>query len=466
MKGIVFDAWDYTADDTFIKANYRYTGSRDEGWNVTRNGAFHLSLGPGYLPLRIEACGICGTDLSRRYLPFPLPQVIGHEVSAADPSTGARYTVEINDSCAARGDAAPEVFCREGIPTHCPERRVLGIDRLPGGFGPWILAPVNAMVPAGELSPAEATLVEPLAAALHAVRNSQPRRGDRVAVLGTGRLGLLITACLASGPGAEIELTAFGRNDAGLAHARSLGAHRTVVAGRRPAEGDRRAYDLVFDATGSPDGFALALALARREVHLKSTHGRECLGIRHLTEMVVDEIAILPFSERGLSFMWEGDSRRNDCLFVHEGAAGIAAPPGIQSVGGSPLEGLSRAEGFTARLPRFDLAVVSDTAGLDAVLRPDPSREISLVRPRGAVLLSGGDSGNPLDNFIAGGGTVRTSRCGSHRDVMKLLAADPALPGRLAEALIVRAFPARDLSSAFRVAREPGALKIVVEQGV
>lgn len=54
--------------------------------------------------------------------------------------------VEINDTYEARGDEEKDSFCLAGLPTHSPERRTLGINMLPGGFGPYILAPRNAII--------------------------------------------------------------------------------------------------------------------------------------------------------------------------------------------------------------------------------------------------------------------------------------------------------------------------------
>ena len=181
MSLLEFEAYDYRADQTFARASYRLEGSADDGWRVERDGALVLELGPGYRALRSVACGVCSTDLARHFLPFPLPQVIGHEVVAVDDA-GRRYVVEINASHAARGVDAGCAFCEAGLETHCPERVTLGIDALPGGFGPWILAPVDACVPIpDEVSDDDAVLVEPLAAALHAVTTVRPRPGERVA---------------------------------------------------------------------------------------------------------------------------------------------------------------------------------------------------------------------------------------------------------------------------------------------
>src|SRR5207249_2809327 len=107
---------------------------------VVREGREHLRLGPGYRLLRVSRCGVCATDLARRQLPFPLPQVTGHEVVAV-ADDGTPVVVEINASHAARA-LPPDAWCadcRRGLGTHCPDRLVLGIHDLPGGFGPWLL---------------------------------------------------------------------------------------------------------------------------------------------------------------------------------------------------------------------------------------------------------------------------------------------------------------------------------------
>src|SRR4051794_22241517 len=111
-------------------ASYAFDGSTAAGWTIVRNGSPHLNLGPGYQLFRSRLCGVCSTDLARHHLPFPLPQVGGHEVVAADEA-GARYVLEINASHRARGVQPECVFCAVGLERHCPERLVLGIHDLP-----------------------------------------------------------------------------------------------------------------------------------------------------------------------------------------------------------------------------------------------------------------------------------------------------------------------------------------------
>ena len=161
---VEFDALEYGADDRFHPAHLRFESSPRTGWRVLRGGRLALELGPGYRLLRSETCGVCSTDLARRFLPFPLPQVTGHELVARD-GEGRRYVVEINASHAARGLKADCPFCENGLATHCPERLVLGIHDLPGGFGPWVLVPIRAALELSPRIPDEvAVLVEPFAA--------------------------------------------------------------------------------------------------------------------------------------------------------------------------------------------------------------------------------------------------------------------------------------------------------------
>ena len=81
---VAFEGLEYHASDRVRPARYELEGSPAKGWRVTRNGDEHMRLGPGYRLLRTERCGVCSTDLARRFLPFPLPQIIGHELIALD----------------------------------------------------------------------------------------------------------------------------------------------------------------------------------------------------------------------------------------------------------------------------------------------------------------------------------------------------------------------------------------------
>ena len=457
---VSFDALEYLDDGSVRQAGFAFEGNQQDGWKIERNGAPWLELGPGYRLLRTVECGVCSTDLDRRYLPFPLPQVIGHELIAVDPE-GRRHVVEINASHLARGLHTDCPFCASGLPTHCPERLVLGIHALPGGFGGWVLAPTGAVLPVPDGVPSStAVLVEPFAAALHGVATIAPRQGETVAVLGPRRLGMLVIAALAAWrerTGVGFEIAALARRRSLLELARELGADRLVDT----STGEPEPVDVVVDTTGSAEGLALALRIAQREVHLKSTHGRPAAGIARGTELVVDELSIERFdaatADAGSTrIAWLAPtpppaSLEQACTVLrHEHAAAALAQIEDTADGG---------------LPRADAAVVATAEQIDQVIRPDPAREISLVRPRGRILVldnkEARDSSELVRAIIDRGVRLSSSRCGSFADALDLMASVPAL-AHLGERMITHRFDASQLASAFTTARAPECVKAVV----
>ncbi len=463
-ESIAFGALEYYADTSLRPTPYRFVGSPTNGWDIERAGAPHRQLGPGYRLLRVSHCGVCSTDLARHHLPFPLPQVIGHEVVARDES-GAAVAIEINASHAARGLAWPQwcAFCRSGLSTHCPERVVLGIHDLPGGFGPWVLAPAaNIISIPATISAKTATLIEPFAAALHAVQTLNPRDGDRVAVLGPRRLGSLVIAALFAWrrqSGRRYEILAIARHAELRALARTLGADDAIDADAgRPL---RDIADSVVETTGSPSGLALAIQLATREVHVKSTTGQPTLGLAHLTEMVVDEIKL----ER----VQGSSAQRFEGLAVVLGDVPMAIQRDLESRGLRVVTATSASEFASVvamePLGGADVAVVTSLAGIDAAIRPFPGVERGLVRARGTILVA--DVGQPRDGLLAAlldkGLRISTSRCGDFRAAIALLA-DPVggLGHQLGEQMVTDVLPAARLAEAFAIAASPRSIKVVV----
>ncbi|MBI1817756.1 MAG: alcohol dehydrogenase catalytic domain-containing protein [Deltaproteobacteria bacterium] len=463
-ESIAFRAFEYHADASLRPAPYRFVGSLTNGWDIERAGAQHLQLGPGYRLLRVSHCGVCSTDLARRHLPFPLPQVIGHEVVAHDES-GAAVAVEINASHAARGLAWRQwcAFCRRGLDTHCPERVVLGIHDLPGGFGPWVLAPTaNIVSIPPTISAKTATLIEPFAAALHAVQACDPRDGDRIAVLGPRRLGSLAIAALSAWrrqSGRRYQILAIARHAELRALARTLGADDAIDVDAAQSLHD--VADCVVETTGSPSGLVLAIQLATREVHVKSTTGQPTLGLAHLTEMVVDEIALEAFRRSG--------AQRFEGLAAVLGDVPITVRRDLESRGLRVVTAASANElaSIVAMEPLggADVAVVTSLAGIDAAIRPLTSVERGLVRARGTILVA--DVDQPRDGLLAAlldkGLRISTTRCGDFRAAIALLA-DPVggLGHQLGELMVTDVLPAARLAEAFAIAASPRSIKVVV----
>ncbi len=277
---------------------------------------------PGECVVAVRLAGICGTDLEllRGYATFS--GVPGHEfvgvVQAAPPGddawVGRRVVGEINVGC---GRCA---WCLDGIRSHCPSRSVVGIRGRAGAFAERLALPaINLHAVPDALRDEQAVFVEPVAAACQILEQVEVSPSSRVAVMGDGRLALLIGQVLRS-TGAEVRL--FGRHPEKLAVAAELEIHAAPAGDASSA----LPFDVVVDATGRPEGLAAAAALvrARGTVVLKSTvHGETPL---ELEAVVVRELTLVgsrcgPF-DRAIEMLTSG-AVRTDPL--------VAAPPPLAS---------------------------------------------------------------------------------------------------------------------------------------
>jgi threonine dehydrogenase-like Zn-dependent dehydrogenase len=241
---------------------------------------------PGFALIRMVAAGICDTDLELRGGYYGFSGIPGHEfagevVEAEKRSLlGRRVVGEINLSC---GQCE---WCRRGLGRHCPTRSVVGIVRHPGVFSEYFTLPERNLHAVDDLAAEHAVFTEPLAAACQVVDQVAIPRGGEVAVLGDGKLGLLIAQVLLA-HGAAVRV--YGRHAEKLALAEAAGA-AVELAGApvRPAS-----YDWVVEATGSADGLARAIAMTRPRgaVIMKSTiHGDVPLDT---APAIVNEITLI-----------------------------------------------------------------------------------------------------------------------------------------------------------------------------
>jgi threonine dehydrogenase-like Zn-dependent dehydrogenase len=462
-----FTALEYTAEDAFSPAQYSFDGDVTSGWEIRRNSQTYLTLGPGYEPMKNRLCGVCATDLDRRFLPFPLPQITGHEVVAVRLHNGQKCVVEINDTPHYRGDTVQDPFSNAGLPTHTPGRMVLGIDRLPGGFGPYLLAPKHAVLPIDGIHETAAALVEPFAAALQAVISAPPRHNDRVAILGPRRLGALLVAALKAykrASGSAFTICALARRDSLLELSRRLGSDEGFNLAETPEPSLHHGFDIVYDTTGSVSGFDLALRLAKREIHLKSTNGQKTCGLDHLTAFVVDELSLMPFHGPGIERIEENGAWDNQAIYLSPGVKNIDLK-NKHLFKGDPLSAQKAAgsDGFPGRLPRFDVAVAATLDEIDSIIRPNPENENALIRPRGTIFFKGDASGNPLLSFLARGGMLRSSRCGDFKLALQYLQENKEMADDLSHYMVSHVFPVSEIETAFEYARRSESIKVIIK---
>lgn len=241
----------------------------------------------GFALIRLLAAGICNTDLEllRGYYGFrgrPGHEFVGEVVQAGDPSLlGKRVVGEINLACGKCG------WCARGLGRHCPNRSVLGIVRHPGAFAEYLTLPErNLCVVPPSIPTEQAVFVEPLAAACEILEQVNVPRGASVAVLGDGKLGLLIAQVLRL-HGAGVHQ--YGRHREKLRIAEAAGVATELARKKMPTA----AYDWVVEATGAPEGLTTAVRMARPRgsVVLKSTiHG---LAGFDTAPVVVNEITLI-----------------------------------------------------------------------------------------------------------------------------------------------------------------------------
>ena len=243
----------------------------------------------GFARIRLLAAGICSTDLElqRGYYGFsgtPGHEFVGEVVAVSDRGAewiGGRVAGEINLAC---GHCD---WCARGLGRHCPTRTVLGIVKHPGAFREFLTLPIHNLhrVP-DSVSTEQAVFIEPVAAACEILDQVKIPKGDRIALLGDGKLGLLVAQVLQA-HGARVHL--FGRHRDKMRLVEKAGVTTEVTPKKLPD----RAYRWVVDATGSPEGLRAAVTMCepRGTIILKSTvHGLVTIDT---APVIVNEVTLV-----------------------------------------------------------------------------------------------------------------------------------------------------------------------------
>jgi L-iditol 2-dehydrogenase len=230
----------------------------------------------GEVLVELTAVGICGSDLhyfrhgriGQQLLTFP--QILGHEPAGVVAALGKgvrgvkegqTVAVEPGISC---GRCRP---CRQGRENLCYHVRFLGGPGMAGAFQRYLAMPMACIKPAPKgVDPALASAAEPLGIAVHAMHLVNFRRGETVAVIGGGPIGLSVVAMVRASGGKVVALSE--RRPARQAAALKLGAACAVepekfAQATRAATGGLGAT-VVFECSGAPDAVDTAVAASER----------------------------------------------------------------------------------------------------------------------------------------------------------------------------------------------------------
>ena len=230
-------------------------------------------IGPGELLVRVEACGICGSDVMEWYRLDRVPLVLGHEIGGQIVAVGdgvEHYKVGDRISAAHHVPCNTCHYCLNGHHTVCDTLRRTNFD--PGGLAEYLrLSALNVdrgvLLLPDELSYEEATFIEPLACILRGQRLAHMRPSQSVLVIGSGITGLLHVQ-LAQALGAGL-VVATDINEYRLEAAKQLGADAAIHAKENLPEHLRRLNqgrlaDLVIVCAGATSAIAQALQSVER----------------------------------------------------------------------------------------------------------------------------------------------------------------------------------------------------------
>jgi (R,R)-butanediol dehydrogenase/meso-butanediol dehydrogenase/diacetyl reductase len=259
------------------------------------------AIRPGAVKIKVAWCGICGTDLHEYTngpifcpspdTPHPLtgetpPVVLGHEFAGtvvelgegvSRIALGARVAVEPRITC---GSCAA---CRSGRHNTCADAATIGLAGAGGGLAEYIVVDEALVFDIGDLPLETGALIEPLAVAVHAVRQSGALAGEFAVVFGAGPIGLLVSAVLKAQHGVRVVLVE--PNEHRRAQGEKLGADALIDPLIQDVETivreltDGVGADRAFECAGVDASLAGCLAAVRTggtvvNVALRSTPAR------------------------------------------------------------------------------------------------------------------------------------------------------------------------------------------------
>ena len=228
-------------------------------------------LKAGTVLLNVKACGICSSDIPRIFTngTYHFPTIPGHEFSGRIVAVGDG----VDESLLGRRSCVfPMLPCRKCRAcakeewAQCSSYSYFG-SRQDGGFAEYLVVPVWNLVPfADTLSYEEAALCEPAAVSLHAVNIAGVKKGDNVAVVGTGAIALLI-GLFAKRKSETGKVIIAGRSADKLENAAKMGFETINTADEPIADGVKRitgidGADVAIEAVGTNEAISNSVKAA------------------------------------------------------------------------------------------------------------------------------------------------------------------------------------------------------------
>jgi len=234
--------------------------------------------GPGELILKVEACGICGSDLhisdnhdgSGGMPPLKPDTVMGHEFCGEIVAVGPGNESGLKEG--QRVTALPTIGCGTcaacitGDIRRCADARGIGLGNVPGGYAEYVrVGARESLLLPGHFGKGEGALIEPLAVGLRAAVRARLQPGEHVLIVGGGPVGLATAIWCRHFGARHVVVSDLNANRAAMAA--RFGATEAIdaskenvierykqIAGSRP--------DVVFDCVGVPGSMQLCIDYA------------------------------------------------------------------------------------------------------------------------------------------------------------------------------------------------------------
>jgi len=247
---------------------------------------------PGQSLIRVNYCGICGSDLPRfgDAGSYYYPIILGHEFTGIVESSefwekGARVAVLPIMPCGICNG------CRKLGSFHCVKYEFLG-SRNDGGMAEYCIVPDQNLIKLpDDLGLREGTLVEPLAVALHAARMSGIKFGMSAAVIGAGTIGLLIALWLREFGASKIIIADI--KESARTKAKILGFTDVIDPSEKTSEKTETA-DIAIDAAGSSGSL-------QKCIEITNSGGKICVIGRNTKDTIIPINLFEKFMRKELS---------------------------------------------------------------------------------------------------------------------------------------------------------------------
>ncbi len=278
--------------------------------DIPRPEAGSTPYSPDDVIVKVEYCGICGTELMLYRKGFPKGVInrekvgLGHEFSGVVEETGSAVkNIKQGDKVVGEVTTNPCgkcVFCRDGKNNFCPTAGAYMLEQ--GAYSEYLPIPSgNLHIIPDNVSMKSAAMCQPLSLSINALQVvGKLKKGENIAIIGPGPIGLLMVILARYYGAGKIFVAGLSKDKKRLELAKTLGADfcfvadKDDVAGEIKKQTDGFGADMVVEIAGSADAVKSAFKLVRNAGKIVLTGaGYEPFEISLADEIMIRQLSVL-----------------------------------------------------------------------------------------------------------------------------------------------------------------------------